>query len=238
MGFGAARPAAKPTMLVGFVGPSAEAEKAREAGAEIVMVDARPPGMVTRFLGGANDVHPDAEKLRATAADLPAGVLASPDVEGVKLLKNAKLDFLAFESDHTPAAALLDEDLGYVLVLPPSPEELFLRSLDPLNLEALFLDHLPSPLTVSRQIELTRIARLASKPIIARVPGNISSEDLQCLRAAGVIVVVVEAAADVTKVKEVVASLPVRKPKRDEARPVVALPRGTAPAEEHEDDDE
>jgi hypothetical protein len=238
MGFGAARPAAKPTMLVGYVGASTDAAKAREAGAEIVMVDARPPGMVTRFLGGANDVNPDAEKLRSEAGELPTGVLASPDAEGVKLLKSKGLDFVAFEAEHTPASALLDEDVGYVLAVPAGADEYFLRSLEPLNLEALYIGDVPSPLTVSRQIELTRTANLARKPIIARVPASTSSDDLQCLRAAGVIVLLVDNAADVTKLKETVAGLPVRKPKKDEARPMVSLPRGQAPAEEHEDDDE
>jgi hypothetical protein len=238
MGFGSARPASKPSMLVGFVGATADAEKAKDAGADIVMVDARPAGMVTRFLGGANDVQADAHKLRDASGDVPAGLLASPDAEGVKLLKGAKLDFLAFEAEHTPAASLLDEDVGYVLAIPQLPDELFLRSLEPLNLEALYLNEVPHPLTVMRQIELSRTAMLAHKPIIAKVPSGVSSDDLQCLRAAGVVALLVENAADIAKVKEAVAALPVRKPKRDEARPMVSLPRGAAGGEEHEEEDE
>ena len=80
--------------------------------------------------------------------------MASPDAEGVKLLKAAGLDFLAFEAEHTPASALLDGDVGYVLIVPANPEELFLRSLEPLNLEALFLHDVPQPLTVAKQIDL------------------------------------------------------------------------------------
>src|SRR4051794_16548698 len=169
MGFGAARAAVKPSMLVGFIGAAADAEKAREAGAEIVMVDARSAGVINRFLGGANDVQPEALKLNNGAAELPAGVMASPDAEGVKLLKSAGLDFLCFEAENTPASALLDEDVGYVLIVPANPEELFLRSLEPLNLEALYLSEVPQPLTVSKQIDLSRTAMLARKPMIAHV---------------------------------------------------------------------
>jgi hypothetical protein len=238
MGFGAARPAAKPSMLVGFLGPAADVVKARDAGADVLIVDARPSGGLSKLLGASNELPADAFKVDTTQVQSPAGAYADPDAGGVKALKDKGFDFIVFEPSATPAAALLDEDLGYVLALPASPEELFLRSLGPLQLEAVYFGDIPSPLTVARQIEVMRAASLAGKPLLMHVPADVTSEDLQCLRGAGVVGLVVDSADAVTRVKETVAAMPARKIRRDEARTVVSLPRGQAPAEENEDDDD
>lgn len=212
MGFGAARATPKATMLVGAIAADAAgAAKAREAGADVVIVkDAAAVSGVT---------------------EVPAGVWGSSAGEGA--------DFLVVDPDTTPASALLDEDRGYVLILPEAPEELFLRSLDALQLDGVYLEKVPSPLTVARQIELGRIAGLARKPIVCSVKADASKEDLQCLRAVGVAVLLVDGAATgIKQLKETVLSLPARRTRRDD-RPVVSLPRGVAPVEhDHDDDDD
>src|SRR5262245_60315019 len=173
MGFGAARPSPKPSLLVGFVGAAGGVAAAEKAGAEFILAES----------DGVDAAG--AKKLRESASEAPLGALTNAGPRAAsKELRESGLDFLAFEPEGTPAAALLDEDMGYVLVLPDKPEELFLRSLDSLSLEAVLLKNVPSPLTVVRQIELTQIAGLSRKPVIAQVAGELSSEDLQCLRAA------------------------------------------------------
>jgi hypothetical protein len=228
MGFGAARPAAKPSMLVGFAGAAAEAEAALANGAEIILIDGE--------LSSAQ-----IKEWRTKAGEKPLGVATKARSSAqVKELREAGLDFLIFDIDATAAAALLDEDLGYVLSIPASPDEAFLRSLDALSLEAVLLRPVMASFTAARQLELGRVAMLGHKPMICVVNGDSSSDDLQCLRAAGVVAVLASSSAGVEQLKGTVAALPVRKPKRDETRPVVSLPRGQAAqaADDDDDDDE
>jgi hypothetical protein len=235
MGFGAARPAAKPSMLVGFLGPAADVEKARDAGAEILIVDAHATGL-GKLLGASPELPADAFKTDPSKNALPGGIFTDPDVAGAKALKERGFDFIIFDAGGTPAAATLDEELGYVLAL-SSHDEAFLRSLGALQLDAIYYGEMPSPLTVGKQLEIMRAASLAGKPLLVRVGADVSNEDLQCLRGAGVVAVLVAAADAVGKVKETVAALPARKTRKDDARPVVSLPRSGA-TEEHDNDDD
>jgi hypothetical protein len=226
MGFGAARPTAKASMLVGFFGPAADAAKARDAGAEFILIDAR-----------ATALNPAAAKaLRDQSGDLPIGawtpVAGSADA---KALREAGVDFLIV-ADASPAAALLNDDLGYALALPSQPDETFLRSLEPLSLEALLLGDVPSPLTVAGQMELSRAGAIARRPLLCDLEASASSDDLLCLRAAGVVGVMV-GAAGIAALKQTVASLPPRRTRREE-RAVVSLPRGNAAVTPEEDDDD
>lgn len=229
MGFGAARQAPKPSLLVAFLGPASAADAAQEAGADLILLDAR----------GQDLKAADAKKARSAVDDMTLGVWAeAPGAEKAKELVDNGIDFLLFDPESTPAAALLQENLGFVLVLPRAPEELFLRSLEPLTLDAVFLDHVPSPLTVARQIEMNRIATLARKPLLCQVAPGASKEDLECLRAAGVVGLIVEGGVEgVTRLRETVASLSPRRQRRED-RPVVSLPRGQAPPEADDDDDD
>jgi len=237
MGFGAARPAAKPSMLVGFLGAAGDLEKAREAGAEIVIVDAHSSGGLSKLLGASPELPADAFKVDTSKAQ-PGGIFTDPDVGGAKALKERGFDFIVFDAGSTPAAATLDEDMGYVLAL-ASHEESFLRSLGALQLDAIYYGDMPSPLSVAKQLEIMRAASLAGKPLLVKVAADVSNEDLQCLRGAGVVAVLVGTSDSVAKVKETVAALPARKARKDDARPVVSLPRGAAPEEhDHGDDDD
>jgi hypothetical protein len=226
MGFGAARPAAKASMLVGFFGPPLEVAGARDNGAEFILIDARAAAL---SLG-------DAKTARAGAGDLPLG--AWTPVAGssaAKALREVGLDFLVV-ADASPAAALLDDDLGYVLALPSQPDEAFLRSLEPLSLEALLLGDIPSPLTIAGQMELSRAGAIARRPLLCDTEASASADDLLCLRAAGVVGVMV-GAAGVAALKQTVAGLPPRRARREE-RAVVSLPRGNAAVAPEEDDDD
>jgi hypothetical protein len=224
MGFGAARPAAKPSMLVGYRGGADKAMDAKQAGADILLIE-----------GGADAAK--VKQLREQAGETSLGALGgSKDSATTRGLREAGLDFLALEADATPAAALLDDDMGYLLILDDISEELFLRSLEALQLDAVFLSKVSTPLSVADQIRVAGVGLLARKPLIVQVKADAASEDLQCLRAAGVVALVVEGAPEgVTKLKETVAALPPRKQRRDD-RPVVSLPRGQAPVEDDDDD--
>ncbi len=226
MGFAAARPALKASLLVGFFGPAGDAIKGRAAGADFILIDAR----------GSSLSSADAKSARDQAAELPLGAWTNVgDSAAANTLREAGIDFLVLD-DSSPAAALLNDDLGYVLALPLQPEETFLRSLEPLSLEALLLGDVPSPLTLAGQVELSRAGAIARRPLLCDVEAAASSDDLLCLRAAGVAGVMV-GAAGVAALKEAVATLPPRRVRREE-RAVVSLPRGQAAAETGDDDDD
>ena len=225
MGFGAARPAPKATMLVGHLSSATtDAGKAKEAGADII---------ISKSSSAAVSAG-EAEALKTSAADTPAGIWGKVGGDSAELQKGG-IDFLVIDPETTPAAALLNEELGYVLVLPDEPEELFLRSIEPLSLDAIYLSNVPAPFTVTKQLVLVRISTLARKPLVCAVKADVSKEDLQCLRASGVALVLVEGdPAGIARVKETVLSLPARRQRRDD-RPVVSLPRGQVPSENDDD---
>jgi hypothetical protein len=223
MGFGAARPVQRPSMLVGFVGPIGDVAAAQTAGADFIIVES--PGQL-----------PDGAVLRTAAAELPLGVSTKVEkLDEAKSLREAGVDALLVWDD-TAAAALLDEDLGYVMVLPASADEDYLRGLDSLNLEAVILEKLPSPFTLGAQMQVSRTAGLARKPLICMAPNGLNQEELQCLRSAGA-VAVLTGSSHISDLKQAVAALPARRQRRDE-RPVVSLPRGQVPGDNHDDDDE
>ena len=226
MGFSAARPAPKATLLVGYVATDvAEAEKGGDAGADVVLLRSAAASAVSAV-----------EKLRPETAVV--GLWADVGSEAAMASQKAGVDFLVINPDTTPAATLLNEELGYVLVLPAEPDELLLRSLEPLALDGLLLSDIAAPLTVTRQIELARISSFARKPLICKVKPDVGSEELQCLRAAGAALLLIEGGPGaIAPLKERVVALPARHQRRDD-RPVVALPRGQAPAEEDNDDDD
>jgi hypothetical protein len=210
-------------MLVGLFGPAGDVAKACEAGADFVLIDGRQGSV-------------DVSRARADAGDLPLGAwVAARDSAAAKALRGDGLDFLVVAED-SPAASLLDDDLGYVLALPSQPEEIFLRSLEPLSLEALLLHNIPSPLTVAGELELSRAGALARRPMICETAAAASADDLQCLRAAGVAGVMTDVAG-LSQLKETVKALPQRKARREE-RAVVSLPRGNAAAQDDGDDDD
>lgn len=223
LGFGAARAAPKATMLVGAFGASA-------SGADILVLDGRK----------AAPTAADVNKAKGAEGVAALGLRAD-EIDRARLteLRKAGLDFLLFEPNATPASLLLDDELGYVMALPADPDESFLRSLGPLHLDAFFLEDLPSPLTVARQLELTRIGVFGGHPAIARVKAGADKTDLECLRAAGVVALLVDDAAGVAALKETVMSLPPRRNRRDE-RPSVAvsLPRSQPQHDDDDDDDD
>jgi len=226
MGFGASRATPKASMLVGCFGPAGDAAKGRDAGADFILIDAR----------GASLNGTDAKAAREQAGELPLGAWTGvADSAAAKALREAGIDFLVVD-ESSPAASLLNEDLGYVLALPQQPEEPFLRSLEPLSLEALLLGDVTSPLTLAGQVELSRAGAIARRPLLCDTEASASADDLRCLRAAGVAGVMI-GASGVAALKEAVAALPPRRTRREE-RAVVSLPRGQTAAEPDDDDDD
>ncbi len=229
MGFGAAKQATKPTIIVGTLGPvTATIAAAKNADAEVAVIDAR----------GTSLSAADAEKAAADATGIIIGALMDAvDAAQARSLKDSGIDFVVFNPETTPAAALLDEDFGYVLALSPEPDEALLRSIEPMSLDSVFLNEVPSPLTVADQLKVSRINILSRKSLTCPVMADVSPAELRSLRAAGVRLVLVASGVDAVKqVKERVSGLPAVKTDRQD-RPLISLPKGQVGAEDDDDDE-
>ena len=231
---------------------------------------ARPPGLLLMVHGPASGLRPPAnltdsgldalllslnpEKDPAEAArwakaagDIPCGVrVPAAASETVAALKQAGIDFLAFEAESASADALLDTEMGYVLALSGDPSDTLLRVMADLPLDGLWLPDWHGPLTVQSQLELRRIHALARTPLLLPVRDDISAGDLECLRDTGVVGVAVggheHGAWDrLPDLRKAIDSLPSPRVRRREERPDAVLPARTlvpASAEDEEEEEE
>lgn len=177
--------------------------------------------------------------------DVPCGAqVMAASGKIVAALKEAGADFLVFDAETTSAEALLETEMGYVLALSGEPTDSLLRTVDAFRLEGLWVDDWRGPLTVHRQMELHRVHLLSRKPLFAPVRPDIGPAELECLRDAGVVAVVVngmEAGAwqQLGDLRQAIDGLPSRARRREE-RPDVVLPLGRelAPQAEEEEEEE
>ncbi len=176
LGFGAAGRARTSTMLLVAVAAGRWAERAQQAasgGADALIL----------ALGEGAPKEGDVREAVGAAGEMPCGVqLDHADPEVIEGMRQAGVDFVVFEAERTAAAALLNETLGYVLHLRDEISDVYLRTLEPLPLDAIFLPSREGPLTVRAQMELQRVAGLARTPLIMTVPPSTGPAELQCLR--------------------------------------------------------
>ena len=143
-----------------------------------------------------------------------------------------------FDPNQASATALLDEEVGYVLVLPRDLDEGDVRALEAFQLDAVDVGTVDGGLTVRRQIELRRVFAQTRKPLWAKVRGDISALELQALRDTNVVVVAADKAEDVERLRDTIDALPPRARRRDsDDRPTPLVPRATAAEDDDEDDD-
>ena len=230
MGFGAIARKLSPTMLLLARLPASEAKRLTQAaqqGLDAVLFDA----------GSFSDLKDEPKN----AGELPVGaMLSSVRGDDAKAFAEAGIDFLAFDSASTPADLLLDEKLGFVLALTGEPSDSELRVLEGLPLDALLAPPLSTTLTVSTQLGLRRLAFFSQRPLLLEVPPDIPSSQLQSLREAGVIGVLVDgksAWGNLPEIRARIDGLPVRRPRRVD-RPDAILPRPPVQAAQATDDDD
>jgi hypothetical protein len=151
------------------------------------------------------------------------------------------LDYLRVEDHDTPAAALLDEEVGFVLAIEDDATDTFLRILESMPFDALFAGELSQPFTLRRQLELRRISGFAHKPLLLRVQEMLSAEDLECLRDSGVAAVLVQAEARsarrLTALREAIAAMRPRRNRRDRDSTAV-LPSVAQAGDDADDEDD
>jgi hypothetical protein len=223
IGFGSARAATSPTMvLIGVARDARAAADLARRGADAVLI------------GGKDG---DAGALDGQLGEAAPGSWISARTSSMAL-RDAGYDFGVFDPDRTPSTAVLEEKLGYVLVLPRDVSDVELRAVETFDLDAIDVGTLDAGLTVRKQIDLRRIYALARKPLMAAVPADITVQQLQALRDTNVVVVAAEGGDHVEKLRKTIDALPPRSRRREEDRPMPMIPRSAPGAEETEEDDD
>lgn len=173
------------------------------------------------------------------AAGLPVGCrLEAATAEQTAAAAAAHADFFVFDDARASAEALLERGLGRVLLLRDAPDEERLRTLAPLDIDAILLAAPSSTPTVRDQLLLRRIVELAHAPLIMPAAGVVPTSTLEVWRDGGapVVLVATEQAGDLAAL--VVAAREVRPPqRRSEERPDALVP-STAGAHDDDEDDE
>ena len=233
MGFGSAPSTRPPTiLLVGLVSErwARTVADATAAGADLFLLTGQPN-------------KKELKEAVSAAEERPCGLLTpQPGTEEVAQLRQAGLDFVVLAPEAS-AATLQDQELAVLLHVNDEITDIELRTIDPLPLDALYLEPNAAPLTIQRQMELQRISGMARKPLLLQVPPDTEQQDLLCLRDAGVALAALDlkerAGLDaLRRLRGVIDALPSRRrPGRDE-RPEVTIPRAAAtePAEEAEEE--
>jgi len=186
----------------------------------------------------------EAGRWAKAAGDLPCGVrVPSAASETAAALKQAGIDFLAFEAESASADALLDTEMGYVLVLGDDPSDTLLRAMGDFSLDALWLADWHGPLTVRSQLELRRIYLLARTPLLVPVRADIGAGDLECLRDTGVVGVAVDghehgAWDRLPALRQAIDGLPPPRVRRREERPQATLPVSSPVASSSDEEEE
>jgi len=179
-------------------------------------------------------------KKPAVKTDLPVGV----KLFGSKAGRLAGVDFVILMPE-MPVIMVEDEKTGKVMAVEASLETGLLRSLEDLPLDALFItgDGVQAQTVTWQYLMLCkRFAALSSKPVLAAVSPQISTDELQMMWDVGVdgVVAIAKAAGDIKKLRSLIDSLtPPSKGKRVKARAIVPqLKESAAPVVEEDEEDE
>lgn len=226
-----------PSLLLMVHGPASRTPRQvgdlASKGVDAILLSAANPeaemGEVARWVKDAGDVPCGAQVLAPTAAEV-AG------------LKEAGVDFLAFDPEATKAEALLEKEMGYVLALSSEPSDSFLRAMEGFFLDGLWLYDWQGPLTVRRQVELRRLYVLSRIPLFVPVSADIGPAELRCLRDAGVAAVAVDGTEAGTwerlaALRQAIDGLPPRVRRREERLEAV-LPQTREIVSEAEEEEE
>lgn len=220
LGFMSTKAASEPSMLLGGLAKDARAASdLAKRGADFVLIARAAPGDA-KDAGGAI-----------------AGVLIEGEADA-KAYREGGFDFVVFDPDKTASTAVLDDMIGYVMLLPKDASDVDLRAIESFQLDAIDVGEIKGSLTVRRQIELRRIFALTRKPLLAAVPADISVPALQALRDTNVIGAIADSGDGVERLRKTIDALPPRARRKDEDRPTPLVPRTTAAQDDSDDDHE
>ena len=159
--------------------------------------------------------------------------------EELTRLKDMGCDFLVFEPATAPSSVLGEEELGKIVEIEPGTADGMLRAIDKLSIDAVLVGGDPTP-SVHRLMVCQHLANLVKKPLIARVPLDVSTEALQELRETGISGVVVTLSPrdrkGLPRLRQAIDSLPATKKRRKEKVEAVLPSLGHEATVEEEED--
>jgi len=162
--------------------------------------------------------------------------------EELSQLKDMGCDFLVFDPATAPSSVLGEEKLGKIVEIEPDTADGMLRAIEKLPIDAVLLGGDPT-LSVHRLMICQHLANLVRKPLIARVPLDVSKEALEALRETGITGLVVNLSArdrkGLSRLRQAVDSLPaVRKRRKEKIEAVLPSLKREAMVEEEQEEEE
>ncbi|KPJ53236.1 MAG: hypothetical protein AMJ37_01705 [Dehalococcoidia bacterium DG_18] len=160
------------------------------------------------------------EKLVASLGELPWGVsLGEASEEQLSRLKSAGCDFLVCDAEKAPLMLLREEEMGRIVKVEPSLPDGLIRATAQLPIDVVLIGGEPS-LSVQRLMVCQHLANLVHKPLVARAPLGMSSQDLKELWETGLAGVVVKVAGEAREgllgLRQAIESLPLSRRRRGE----------------------
>ena len=158
-------------------------------------------------------------------------------------LKERGCDFFAFDAGSTAAGVLNDDELGKLITVGPDLNEDMARSIQDLPIDGVLFspEQNLAPLTVEKLMEVQSVRGLVEKPFAMAAPAELGSAELEALRDIGVMGLVVDLTSPhaIEEMREAVAKLPRRRPRRQAFRALVPrmATESTPPGEGDEEED-
>ena len=227
-GFGfavATQPKPRYILVVAEAADAAAATAAGEAGADAVVLR-----------------QGDAATLGALSGKTVAGVwLEDANGSAVTMVRDAGADFFVFDDARASASALTPPEIGRILLLGPDQDAERLRSVSPIDLDAVIVAAEAGTITVRDQLALRRVATLTGAPLLIAAGGAPDTASLEAWRDAGALAVLVSGdAAAVRRVVEAADAVPAprKREDRDRVTPLIGAPSVAAHSHDDEDDDD
>jgi len=180
--------------------------------------------------------------VQAVVLDDPSGLSGQPLPLGQAVSSDAwpeSVDFALLEPDGA-WASLPPEGAGRVLQVNADLPDSALRSLGGLAVDAVLISgaYQPASITIAQVAEISRVAGLTGKPVLAAVEGEADGGGLRGLRDAGVLGVLVEMTArEIERARAWRAAIEALPPRRSPLRAEALLPRApVAPQSEEEEE--
>lgn len=212
IGFAASRQAATPSIaIIGRVTADELAEDASLADSPVdallVTLDASDSAAVGRVSGALED-------------KLWGARVGSASAEDANALKEAGCDFIVFDAEGTSAAVLNDDGLGKVIAVgfdDPEFDEDDAKAIRTLDIDCALLTPPDGvlPLTVQKLLSIQSMrATVRKQRSVLTAPAEVGKEELETLRNVGIaalVVSLVDAGAEIQRIKDDIASLPRRR---------------------------
>jgi len=183
------------------------------------------------------------KQMAEAVGDIPLGVFVKGvGEEKIDELGSLGCDFVVFDI-RMPAAALHKEEVGKFLMIEPSLDQGFVRAINSLDVDGVFISSRgeDSFVAVEHLLVCRRFVELLEKPVIMALPSLVTKAGLTSLWQAGVDGVVAPSRQSVetlAELKKMIGDLPGRARGR-RAKAGVKLPHyGGFVAEEEEEDEE